>query len=297
MKVDLSCLMWEGDSELEDILLIIFNSISFFSVSMVLLHYHCNLNSRNFAFKLVVCLQTADMFLCISNLLIIFEEVGEKYCEVAGWLITGSCNASVLWTLILAYSIYQNSVLEKPTDEVQKKEKIFFIVGYILPYLYTLIPLSYGGYGQSGYWCSFTFDKNNFAKTVLTFMFFQYGLVWCSMIIMIFVYGSVIYKIFKKHRNLQEHSYFASRLFLFPIVFCLCWLFQSINRIDNFLHPNDKKLILACLQIGGSGLIGFFNMICYAISNLDGLCFNFHRSQHSDGVSSDGIIDNLALMP
>ena len=196
-------------------LLISFNLLSFLSTSTVIFSYIFKISTRNFAFKLVVYLQIADLMLSISNILIVFDEKSSEYCIFNSYIITASCNASVIWTLIIAFAVYQNVI--QNNQSIFKYEIFFLIIGYFFPFIYTLIPIIYDGYGISGFWCSFKFDKNNMVKTILTFMFFQYGLVWLSMISISIIYSLVILKL-KKRSLLLKGYVFSNKLFIFHII-------------------------------------------------------------------------------
>lgn len=290
-----------ADSSTEHLLkslLISFNLLSLLSTSTVIFSYVFKISTRNFAYKLVVYLQIADLMLSISNILIVFDDISIEYCIFNSYIITASCNASIMWTLLIAFAVYQNVI--QNNQSIFRYEKYFIIIGYLFPFIYTLIPIIYDGYGISGFWCSFKFDKNNMVKTILSFMFFQYGLVWLSMISICIIYSLVILTL-KKRSLLLKGYVFSKKLFIFPIIFIICWIFQSINRIYNFAFPDDPLVILAALQIMGSGLIGFFNTMAYAINkrNIQKLkniiCKKYKKTKNENLIDSTLIVQNENL--
>ena len=130
-------------SDNERYLVLTLTIVSFLSLLgsfVIIFTYICFKKIRNFAYKLIVYLSFADIILSIGNILsigTIRNRSQDSICLAQAFLINYGGLASVLWTTIIAWSIYSATVLS--AKNLRQKSTRFFIFGFGVPLLFSVV--------------------------------------------------------------------------------------------------------------------------------------------------------------
>ena len=128
-------------------------------------------------------------------------------------------------------------------------------------------------YESSGGWCWISGkDAGGIAQRLLLF----YIPVWTAVSFNCFVYYKVIKRIRLVSRSQQpgdENSgdlskilAMINRLKLYPLILVICWIFPTINRIQNFADFYHPQVWLSGIAVGLSSLNGCFNALVYGFT-------------------------------
>lgn len=98
--------------------------------------YTCYKETRNFAYKLILQISIADFIYCFAHF---FNESASVYipidsgylCSIQAFLINFSMEASFMWTMVVAWTLYATVVLSRL--DTQKKFWIYAVYGYLIP--------------------------------------------------------------------------------------------------------------------------------------------------------------------
>jgi heme/copper-type cytochrome/quinol oxidase subunit 2 len=143
--------------------------------------------------------------------------------------------------------------------------------------LFTLLPVIGLTYGRSGLWCWIDGDK---PLGILWFWLTFYAPLWVVIIAVIAIYLVIsIFMIFqrKKFRELtQGNTDMVARdvkvymkLFGYPLVFLLVWLFPTINRLYQSIS-DDFSFTLVILHATFDQLQGFLNCLLFFLNPVEG---------------------------
>jgi len=106
----------------------------------IILTYICFRKIRNYAYKLVIYLSYADIILGIGNILswrtIKYKEE-DRLCFTQAFLINFGGLASVIWTSVIAWSIYSATVLN--AKNLREKNMRFLLFGYGIPIVMSIM--------------------------------------------------------------------------------------------------------------------------------------------------------------
>jgi len=105
--------------------------LSLFGSLFIIITYICFRKIRNYAYKLVTYLSYSDIILSIGNILswgTIKYKAEDHLCFTQAFLINFGGLASVLWTSVIAWSIYSATVLN--AKNLRDKNMRFLLVGY-----------------------------------------------------------------------------------------------------------------------------------------------------------------------
>ena len=222
----------------------------------------------------------ADLFHSISLMLPPEERI---WCEIQGFLLQLSAISSVLWSSIIAYSLYDTVLLEN--SNVDRYEKYFIIIGYLIPLILAIIPQTLGAYNSAFGWC---WIKSSFIEDLILRLSCFYIIIWAVMIFNVIVYIKVIMKIQAEYGNIMgdhtQHKMLMRRLSLYPLILVITYIPISFKRITEIFDPSDVPFWLTCLAAIGISLTGFCNAIVYGLTGpvknaLWNLCSDEERTQ------------------
>jgi hypothetical protein len=119
-------------------------ALSFFTLmaaGFLILLYLRHPELRNFAFKLVFFLCSANFIYSIANIFTFFrlsrlDEDSYIFCLVQGFLINYSQLSILGWTTAIAYSMYKTVIQED--QNIENKETLFHFSSNIVPCILSL---------------------------------------------------------------------------------------------------------------------------------------------------------------
>jgi len=241
-------------------------AVSFLSLLgslFIIFTYICFKKIRNYAYKLVTYLSIADVLLSIGNIMSVTTMKNtqeDSTCHAQAFLINYGGLASILWTSIIAWSIYSATVLS--AKNLRQKNWKFFIFGFGFSLLLSIIPFISKQYGRAGLYCWIKNDeivKDN----VMRFVQF-YVPLWIAIGFNIYAYVKVV-RFIKKYISTTLEIRFIHRLKYYPIVLVICWTFATVNRIYNIF--GKEILALTFLHVTLGGLQGLLNAFIYGTND------------------------------
>lgn len=196
---------------------------------------------------------------------------GGFYSQVTSWMVL---NVIITITVSLLVTAFSN----KPPE---KYEPLFLVLIFVVPFTFNWIPFIKQAYGRAGPWCwirsvervtceGFTFGK------VLQFTLF-YVPLYAILLVLMTMYGIVLVKV---HRNRKKwtgkFNPDAERLrkvtkrqilplILFPLIYFFLYLPLLVNRIHDFVDPDNPNSALwfiaaALFPLEGGGVAIVFTL-------------------------------------
>ena len=105
---------------------------SFFIVSV----YHYFPELQTFGFKLVIYLSMADLCFSFAKMLSFFEYFS-PLCEIQAYLINAAQLSSVIWTVIISYTLKNTLIYQMP--DIDHQEIKYLMAGFIFPICYSFL--------------------------------------------------------------------------------------------------------------------------------------------------------------
>lgn len=244
-------------------MLYIVNSISLVCCLFIIIAYKA-FHLQMFSFRLVVYIAITDL---IHSVALMIPAETRISCLIQAFCIEYSSLSEILWTAIMAYSIYNAVIHLDPF--VERKEKVFLVVGYVLPGILSFLPFFTDSYGQGLGWCWITNKSEEFVWKICLFYMFLVG---------IFVFNAVIYcvvyrKVSQEMKNslleeddLRINSDLLTRLKFYPIILVVCYITVTIRRVYELIYPNQHEFWLVWLSGLTISLAGVLNSIVYGLS-------------------------------
>lgn len=191
---------------------------------------------------------------------------GGFYSQVTSWM---GLNVIITITVSLLVTAFSN----KPPE---KYEPLFLVLIFLVPFTFNWIPFIKQTYGRAGPWCwirsvdPVTCERFRFGQ-VLQFTLFYVPLYVVLLVLMI-MYGIVLVKV---HRNTKKWKFNPNAdrlrkvttrqiipLILFPLIYFLLYLPLVINRVYDFIDPDNPKpalwfiaAVLFPLEGGGVAIV------------------------------------------
>lgn len=225
---------------------------------------------RKFSFKLIAYLSLADVLNCMSGFM------GDPPSPSAVCTLQGVTNqffatASYLWTTVIAFVLHRTVV--QHNADVQALERHFHAFVWCTAFVMTLLPLAMGEVGDAGPWC--WIRSSTEAGRVLRMVTF-YVPLWVAIAYNGYVYYLVVRAI-RYAMQLAESSQLGGklnveqlkalqRLGFYPLILVGAHLFATINRIQNWVAPDDPVFWLYALQAFTQNANGFFNFLAYGFN-------------------------------
>ncbi|KAG6555569.1 hypothetical protein Mapa_002804 [Marchantia paleacea] len=247
------------------------SAFSFGGSFFIVLCYLCFKELRKFSFKLVFYLSLSDMLCSLFNLL---GDPREGFlCYVQGYSTQFFSVASFLWTTTIAFTLYRTVVKHKA--DVEEFGPAFHAYVWGTAFLMTIIPSIGDDYGPAGAWCWVRTETT--AGKVLRFMTF-YVPLWGAILFNGAVYFQVIrmlkyatrmaVSMADRQRQVEARPEMKAmnRWGYYPLILIASWTFGTINRIHDFVEPQNKLFWLYCLHISTASLMGLFNSIAYGLN-------------------------------
>lgn len=227
---------------------------------------------RSFAFKLVLYMSIATLFLSCSA--IIGETQNPAWCKVQAVLMSYFELAALCWAGLIAFVLHMAFLLGKETFKVSHVPMYhghFLAAGWGFPLVLTILPATTDSYGEAGGWCWIIDDS----AVDIMWRFIQFYVpLW---IIMIYC-GYVYYKVAEKFKESEgADAAPIRRLKMYPLVLVICYFWATINRVFQAVSGGQTVFFLSVLQIAFSSPIGFINALIYGYTRqvrtqLKGLC-------------------------
>eukprot|EP00520_Triparma_pacifica_P018675 CAMPEP_0118662362 /NCGR_PEP_ID=MMETSP0785-20121206/16790_1 /TAXON_ID=91992 /ORGANISM="Bolidomonas pacifica, Strain CCMP 1866" /LENGTH=341 /DNA_ID=CAMNT_0006555899 /DNA_START=71 /DNA_END=1093 /DNA_ORIENTATION=+ len=255
---------------------IIESSLSFVGSLIIVMSYLSFKRLRKFSLQLVFWLSISDLGNCISYFL------GDPK---TGWLCTTQSMimslfelSSVLWTTVIALTLFRLIVMQKTSSHLMKK---FHLFCFGIPFFCMFLPLITDSYGDTGAWCWIQTPEENEDES-MTRALLNKGTIWRLVLFYLplwiaIAFNSVVYivvtntlaRVARTQASETRPKYLKMirRLRMYPLILVFCWMGATINRIQNVIYPNDPMFGLYIFQVSTRSLQGVLNAIVYGMNN------------------------------
>lgn len=254
------------DDDLQYTAVVIVSAISLCGSIFVVLAYWKFESLRIFAFKLVYVLTIFDGIRSFVSMFPSYLDTteGQISCKIQGFMLEFSSLAGVLWTGVIAFSIYYQVILQKNQIESYYKKSLIVVV--VASLLASIIPGITNDYKYVGGWCWITADGLH--GTIYRYGLF-YGETWAVIIVILYIYVIIIRKVRTEftinNSFLEDGRVMERRLRWYPIILIICFTPLTIVRIIQSASAYCP-LSLIIFATGVSNLLGLFNAIFYGFN-------------------------------
>lgn len=234
------------------------SGLSFFSAIFIILVYIGYKHLRSVFFALIVCMQLADLL----NALSYFLSDSSISCKIQGFGINSGAFSSVIWSSIIANSVYNAYISDEEQMFVFKKT--YFLLGFLVPFCFSALPFITNSYGSAAGCCWIAGDFEDMWKGISL-----YGIVIGAIIYNCRTYKLVILEIRSQVEVLEDSSVLnnnmkkaSHKFMMYPMILIICYLPALLKfAFSQFLEENLLiSLVSGCLVC----LVGVFNTLIYA---------------------------------
>lgn len=252
-----------SDQEMVTSVLLVGSILSILGCFFIIILYFF-LKLKIFAYKLVLYMAIADLVHSVCLLL----PLTEPWCHIQGFLLEFSSLSSIIWTAIMAYSLYESVI--KLNSNIEAKEKHYLIVGFIVPLLISCIPEISQAYGYSQGWCWIVENEYNYIYRIICFYL---------ILAVVFVYNCVVYwivwkKLYKEIlKDMKDEEInrinkdLVRKLKMYPVAMLVSYAGVASKRLIEMIHFKGEIFWLSLIGGGMMSLIGFFDAIVYGFSS------------------------------
>mmetsp|Transcript_2135 Transcript_2135/g.7623 ORF Transcript_2135/g.7623 Transcript_2135/m.7623 type:complete len:362 (-) Transcript_2135:29-1114(-) len=248
------------------VLNITFSTISLLGSTFILLSYFLFKDLRKLSFKLVLWLSFSDALSGMSTL-IGSPADGSAICYIQAYITQFFAIASFAWTTCIAFTLYFTVIMHRA--DVADYYYHFHAYVWGLSFVLVPIPQIFDDYGDSGYWC---WIRNNTLSGKLLRLVCFYVPLWAAIVFNGVTYFRVVRQLNLTLRLVPRSGIQASefkavtRLGLYPLILIACWLFPTVNRVQNFIKPDNPLFVLYCLSVVTSCMQGLCNSMAYGLN-------------------------------
>ena len=232
---------------------------------------------RNYNYRIVFYMSISEIITSIGKFQIAFLIPGLQdhgLCEVQAILLNFSCLSSVMWTNVIAFTIYRSLVLGK-TDG-WKYEMYYLLYAFGIPLSLNFLPMLTESFGHAEGWCWIRIEGKNFIYGFLAGNIWRVinylAPLWIIIFFNFFLHFRSIEKIKKMTDNIDDDfnkNLIVRRLFLYPIMLLVCHLPISFHRTLGFFDIVSGQLVWISAVVSGIFLIfsGFLNALVYGLTD------------------------------
>ncbi|GMH63433.1 hypothetical protein TrST_g1633 [Triparma strigata] len=236
------------------------SAVSFIGASLIIVSYVLFPPLRTNSFTLVTLMSLADILVIISYFLG-DPTSGTGLCTFQGLLQQFAELSSILWSTIIAWTLYTAVVHRRDTSKMLHK---FVVVGFGVPFLLALFPLTTTSYDNTGAWCWITAD--DVAGQLWRWLIF-YGPLWSAI-------GFNSYSVYIVRKGLKsafagadempkKYKDLINKLKWYPIILVFCWFWGTVNRLQNAFNPGNEVFWLYFMQAFFRSTQGALNAVAY----------------------------------
>ena len=196
-------------------------------------------------------------------------------CDAQAIILNFSCLSSVLWTNVIAFTIYRSVVLEK--KDGWKYEMYYLLYAFGLPLSLNFLPFLTDSFGPAEGWCWITIEGNNFIQTFIggnMWRVINYlAPLWLVIFFNFFMYWKSLKKIKTLIDNVTdegiEKNMIYDRLKLYPFMLLMCHLPVTVLRFLGFFNILEEDQVWLPSLLASFFLIfsGFLNAVVYGLTD------------------------------
>jgi len=243
-------------------------ALSFVASSFVVVSFlrFESLRSR-FAFELVANVALSDVGASVSAFLGAPRD-GGSLCLTQAVLGQFFELASVFWATAIATTLYL-SIRKKEALSVDRWRPRVYVFCYGVSGALALLPLTTSSYGSAGAWCWIKAEPR-VRSNAWRFSVF-YVPCWLCIIFDARVYASCAFVLHRLSTVVDTQAAdqlkrTVRRLIRYPGILVLCWVFPTINRIQQSIN-GEPVFALYVLTVLSLSLVGFFNALAFGATD------------------------------
>ena len=198
----------------------------------------------------------------------------DTMCFVQAIVLNFSCLSSVLWTSVIAFTIYRSVVLEK-TDG-WKYEVFYLLYAFGVPLSLNFLPMLTNSFGKAEGWCWIDIEDNNFIQGFLggnIWRIINYlAPLWLVIAFNFYLHKKSAEKIKKMIENIRDDFnsvMLLNRLRLYPFMLLICHLPVTVHRVLGFFDIVDRERVWVSSLLASFFLIlsGILNAVVYGLTD------------------------------
>jgi len=216
-----------------------------------------------FHFKLVAMLSLSDMMLSLTGMgnpidgSVLWPEPSLG-CTLQAVLRQFSLSMSMGWAVAIAYTLYLTIVVVPVDDDHHIRFRNYSIAITLYSAATAALPFTANSYGDAGPYCWIAGTDTGKIFRLVSF----YIPIWIAMASISYMYYLIIttLKLLIDDANDDSHAKrlvaVVRRLMAYPAIMFLCWVFPTINRIQNAAdeaHPSFPLYILMWIFMNLNG--------------------------------------------
>ena len=237
--------------------------ISLLGCTFIVIMYVFFEDLRGYGFKLVLVLSVFDIINCISFLLPTYDT--ENYsviCRTQAFVMNFSTLASVLWTTIIAWSLYK--LIVHSDTYILKKMKFFIVGTLILTIGVSATPLITDDYGKNTGWC-WIMHKSDINLEFYEKLFLYSVPVTLAIFINTVLYAIIINNLKNTSDSNSMTRLMGKKLRLYPVILIVCYLPYSVKQIIEYTNLSEGDYEFSFTLIVGifRCLHGLLNTLIY----------------------------------
>ena len=199
----------------------------------------------------------------------------DSICQAQAIMLNFSCLSSVLWTSVIAFTIYRSVVLEK--KDGWRYEVYYLLYAFGIPLSLNFLPFLTDSFGNADGWCWITIDGDNFIQTFLggnVWRIINYlAPLWLVIFFNFVMYWRSLHKIKTMIDNVTDEdigkNILYNRLKLYPFMLLMCHLPITVHIVLGFFDITHESRVWLTSLLARFFLIlsGFLNAVVYGLTD------------------------------
>lgn len=225
---------------------------------------------RGYAFKLILVLASLDVSNSIGFLIPTYDSHSDSIsCYIQAVLLNTSSLAGILWTSIIAYSLY--SMFRNEDSKIQDKFNQQLLLVVLICTIAGVIPAATATYGRTSGWCWIKHEYRHynagfFERAMMLFVPYCLALIANT-----FMYSRLL----KTFKTLPEEYFSRStkkalgnKLVMYPLILFVCYLPYTAKQVIEETRADKAEYLYTFTLVSGvmRCMHGFCNSIVYGFT-------------------------------
>ena len=234
------------------------NGLSAMASLFVMIVYLYAKPLQNYTFRLVFYLSLNNFIKAITNLIPqSISQFSIFLCQLDAYLFYFSSLSSLIWTFIIALTLYFIIIIK--TINVEKQFKRYLIVSNILPYLLCMLPFISNSYQPAEVNCLLSSTNTGAMFRLILY----YGPAFIIILLCILIYFKLYLHIKALCMNAMNKE--ALKLLYYPIILIGCVVPIFISRVIQYYDGDLNRYFFITTNFIWT-LNGFFDALAYALN-------------------------------
>lgn len=246
------------------------SSVSLLGSSVIIAMFTYFKDLRGYGFAMICVLSIFDVINCISFLIPTYEaNSDDSSCVIQAALLSFSTTAGIIWSTIIAWSLYRIIVVSKTDLSKTLMRNLIFTV--VISSVVMIIPIITQSYGTVAGWCWIQFTGKigeNFYERVFLFVIPVFIAIVANSFLYILISRDLV-GANSDEEKIAANKSLSKKLKYYPCILAICYLPYTIKQAVELTSVSQHSYEFSFTLIAGAirCMHGLLNTFVYGFSN------------------------------